>query len=64
MVGGEGVGSCAYAKGITGQRLARLAGISYRTFLRAQRGGPVKPDVIVSIADALKVPPRASAIAW
>jgi transcriptional regulator with XRE-family HTH domain len=46
------------AKGITGQKLARMAGISYRTFLRAQRGEPVKPDVIVRIADALKVPPH------
>jgi transcriptional regulator with XRE-family HTH domain len=45
------------AKGITGQRLARLSGISYRTFLRAQRGEPVKPEVILSIADALKVSP-------
>ena len=45
-------------KGISGQRLARLAGISYRTFLRAQRGEPVKPDVIVRIADALKVAPH------
>jgi transcriptional regulator with XRE-family HTH domain len=45
-------------KGITGQKLARIAGISYRTFLRAQRGEPVKPDVIVSIADVLKVPPH------
>lgn len=48
-------------KGITGQRLARMAGISYRTFLRAQRGEPVKPEVIVRIADALKVPPHAIA---
>jgi lambda repressor-like predicted transcriptional regulator len=45
-------------KGISGQRLARMAGISYRTFLRAQRGEPVKPDVIVRIADVLKVPPH------
>jgi transcriptional regulator with XRE-family HTH domain len=45
-------------KGISGQRLARMAEISYRTFLRAQRGEPVKPDVIVRIADALKVPPH------
>jgi transcriptional regulator with XRE-family HTH domain len=44
-------------KGISGQKLAKLAGVSYRTVLRAQRGEPVKPDVIVSIADALKVPP-------
>jgi transcriptional regulator with XRE-family HTH domain len=44
-------------KDITGQRLARMAGISYRTFLRAQRGEPVKPEVILSIADALKVSP-------
>ena len=44
-------------KGITGQKLARMAGISYRTFLRAQRGEPVKPEVILSIADALKVSP-------
>jgi transcriptional regulator with XRE-family HTH domain len=43
-------------KGISGQRLASMAGISYRTFLRAQRGEPVKPYVIVCIADALKVP--------
>jgi transcriptional regulator with XRE-family HTH domain len=45
-------------KGITGQRLARMAGISYRTFLRTQRGEPVKSDVIVGIADVLKVPPH------
>jgi len=45
-------------KGISGQRLARMAGISYPTFLRAQRGEPVKPDVIVRIADALNVPPH------
>jgi transcriptional regulator with XRE-family HTH domain len=45
------------AKGITGQRLARLSGISYRTFLRAQRGEPVKREVILRIADALKVSP-------
>jgi transcriptional regulator with XRE-family HTH domain len=45
-------------KGISGQSLARMAGISYRTFLRAQRGEPVKPDVIVGIADVLKVPPH------
>jgi transcriptional regulator with XRE-family HTH domain len=45
-------------KGISGQRLARMAGISNRTFLRAQRGEPVKPEVIVRIADALKVPPH------
>ena len=45
-------------KDITGQRLASMAGISYRTFLRAQRGEPVKPYVIVRIADALKVPPH------
>jgi transcriptional regulator with XRE-family HTH domain len=45
-------------KGISGQRLASMAGISYRTFLRAQRGEPVKPYVIVCIADALKVPPH------
>lgn len=44
--------------GISGQRLARMAGISYRTFLRTQRGEPVKPDVIVRIADALKVAPH------
>jgi transcriptional regulator with XRE-family HTH domain len=44
-------------KGISGQRLAGMAGVSYLTVLRAQRGEPVKPDVIVSIADALKVPP-------
>jgi transcriptional regulator with XRE-family HTH domain len=44
-------------KGISGQKLARMAGISYRTFLRAQRGEPVKPEVILSIADALKVSP-------
>jgi transcriptional regulator with XRE-family HTH domain len=44
-------------KRITGQRLARMAGISYRTFLRTQRGEPVKPDVIVGIAEVLKVPP-------
>jgi transcriptional regulator with XRE-family HTH domain len=44
-------------KGISGQKLAKLSGVSYRTVLRAQRGEPVKPDVIVSIADALKVPP-------
>jgi len=45
------------AQGITGQRLARLSGISYRTFLRAQRGESVKPEVILRIADALKVSP-------
>ena len=45
-------------KGIGGQKFARMAGISYRTFLRAQRGEPVKPDVIVRIADALKVAPH------
>jgi transcriptional regulator with XRE-family HTH domain len=45
-------------KGISGQRLARMAGVSYRTFLRAQRGEPVKPEAILSIADALKVPPH------
>jgi transcriptional regulator with XRE-family HTH domain len=45
-------------KGISGQRLASMAGISYRTFLRAQRGEPVKPYVIVRIGDALKVPPH------
>jgi transcriptional regulator with XRE-family HTH domain len=46
------------AKGITGQRLAKLSGISYRTFLRAQRGESVKPQVIMGIADALKVRPH------
>jgi transcriptional regulator with XRE-family HTH domain len=45
-------------KGISGQKLARMAGVSYRTVLRAQRGEPVKPDAIVSIADALKVAPH------
>jgi transcriptional regulator with XRE-family HTH domain len=49
------------AKGISGRELARLSGISYRTFLRAQRGEPVRTEVIVSIADALKVPAYAIA---
>jgi hypothetical protein len=47
-----------HTKRLSGQKLARMAGISYRTFLRAQRGEPVKPDVIVRIADALKVAPH------
>jgi transcriptional regulator with XRE-family HTH domain len=46
------------AKGISGRELAKLSGISYRTFLRAQRGEPVKQDVIMRIADVLKVPPH------
>ena len=45
-------------KGLSGQKLARMAGISYRTFLRAQRGEPVKREAILRIADALKVPPH------
>ena len=45
-------------KGISGQKLARMAEISYRTFLRAQRGEPVRTEVICRIADALKVPPH------
>jgi transcriptional regulator with XRE-family HTH domain len=44
------------AKGISGRELAKLSGVSYRTFLRAQRGEPVKSEVIMRIADALKVP--------
>lgn len=46
------------AKGITGRELAKLSGISYRTFLRAQRGEPVKKEVIERIADVLKVRPH------
>jgi len=46
------------AKGITGRELAKRSGISYRTFLRAQRGEPVKREVIVRIADVLKVAPH------
>jgi hypothetical protein len=34
-----------------------MAGISYRTFLRAQRGEPVKREVILRIADVLGVFP-------
>jgi transcriptional regulator with XRE-family HTH domain len=49
------------AKGISGRELASLAGISYRTFLRAQRGEPVKSEVIMRIADVLKVPAYAIA---
>jgi transcriptional regulator with XRE-family HTH domain len=44
------------AKGISGRELAKLSGTSYRTFLRAQRGEPVKQEVIVRIANVLKVP--------
>jgi transcriptional regulator with XRE-family HTH domain len=44
------------AKGISGRELAKLSGISYRTFLRAQRGEPVKEEVIMRIAEVLKVP--------
>jgi transcriptional regulator with XRE-family HTH domain len=43
-------------KGISGRELAKLADISYRTVLRAQRGEPVKKEVIVRIANVLKVP--------
>jgi transcriptional regulator with XRE-family HTH domain len=46
------------AKGITGRELAKLSGISYRTFLRAQRGEPVSRKVIERIANALKVRPH------
>jgi transcriptional regulator with XRE-family HTH domain len=46
------------AKGISGRELASLADISYRTFLRAQRGEPVKSEVICRIADVLKVAPH------
>jgi transcriptional regulator with XRE-family HTH domain len=46
------------AKGISGRELAKLSGISYRTFLRAQRGEPVRTEVIWRIADVLKVPPH------
>jgi hypothetical protein len=42
---------------LTGQELARISGVSYRTFLRAQRGEPVKREVIVRIADVLGVYP-------
>jgi transcriptional regulator with XRE-family HTH domain len=48
-------------KGISGQKLARLAGVSYRTVLRAQRGEPVKREAILRIADALEVYPYAIA---
>jgi transcriptional regulator with XRE-family HTH domain len=44
-------------KSISGQKLAKLAGVSYRTVLRAQRGEPVKREVILRIADALEVYP-------
>jgi transcriptional regulator with XRE-family HTH domain len=46
------------AKGITGRELAKLSGISYRTFLRAQRGEPVKKEVIERIANVLKARPH------
>jgi transcriptional regulator with XRE-family HTH domain len=46
------------AKGISGRELAKLSGISYRTFLRAQRGEPVKKEVIERIANVLKVRPH------
>jgi transcriptional regulator with XRE-family HTH domain len=46
------------AKRISGRELAKLSGISYRTFLRAQRGEPVRTEVIVSIAEVLKVAPH------
>ena len=45
-------------KGITGRDLAKLSDISYRTFLRAQRGEPVGKEVIERIANVLKVPPH------
>jgi transcriptional regulator with XRE-family HTH domain len=48
-------------KGISGQKLAKLAGVSYRTVLRAQRGEPVKREVILRLADALEVYPYAIA---
>ena len=46
------------AKGITGRDLAKLSGISYRTFLRAQHGEPVTRRAIERIADVLKVRPH------
>jgi transcriptional regulator with XRE-family HTH domain len=45
-------------KSITGGDLAKLSGISYRTFLRAQRGEPVGKEVIERIANVLKVHPH------
>lgn len=42
--------------GITGRDLAELSDISYRTFLRAQRGEPVETEVIERIANVLRVP--------
>jgi transcriptional regulator with XRE-family HTH domain len=45
-------------KGITGRDLAKLSDISYRTFLRAQRGEPVGKEVIERIANVLKVEPH------
>jgi transcriptional regulator with XRE-family HTH domain len=45
-------------KGITGRDLAKLSDISYRTFLRAQRGEPVGMEVIERIANVLKVEPH------
>jgi len=44
-------------KGMSGQKLANLAGVSYRTVLRAQCGEPVKREVILRLADALEVYP-------
>jgi transcriptional regulator with XRE-family HTH domain len=46
------------ARGISGRELAKLADISYRTVLRAQRGEPIKKEVIMRIANVLKVPPH------
>jgi transcriptional regulator with XRE-family HTH domain len=44
------------ARGVSGRELAKLADVSYRTVLRTQRGEPVKKEVIVRIANVLKVP--------
>ena len=53
----KGIKQIRDEKGLTGQELAKISGISYRTFLRTQRGEPVKREVILRIANVLGVFP-------